>query len=99
MLFAPAVSRSGPQKILSRREVEVLLKLVQGCSVSDIARALGLNIRMVNTHKTGLMQKFHLESSADVIRFAMNNGPVQAAAGKCGTGAAEAPSRVVIEPA
>jgi DNA-binding NarL/FixJ family response regulator len=76
MFFSPAISRRDPHEILSRREAEVLLKLAQGCSVSDIARALGLNIRTVSTHKTRLMQKLQLNSSADVIRFAMKNGLV-----------------------
>ncbi|WP_199545344.1 response regulator transcription factor [Paraburkholderia kururiensis] len=74
MFFASALCGSDPREMLSRREFEVLQQLAQGHSLSDISRTLNLSIKTVSTHKTRLMQKLQLKSSADMIRFAIKRG-------------------------
>jgi len=61
---------------LSSRERQVLVALVQGRSVIDIAAALGLAANTVSTYKARLMDKLGQESLSDLVRFAMSNGLV-----------------------
>jgi len=61
---------------LSARERQVLVALVQGRSLIDIAAALGLAANTVSTYKARLMDKLGQESLSDLVRFAMTNGLV-----------------------
>lgn len=62
-----------PQRVLSDREFQVLQKLSTGLTVAEIANELCLSPKTVSTHKTRLMQKLHLKTSADLIRYALNH--------------------------
>lgn len=53
---------------LSDREVEVLALVVQGLTAKEIARALGLSPRTVETHRANLAAKLETESLAQLIR-------------------------------
>lgn len=53
---------------LSEREVEVLAQVVQGLTAKEIARALGLSPRTVETHRAHLAAKLETESLAQLIR-------------------------------
>ena len=59
----------GHPSALTERETEVLRRLAAGESNSDIARALALSEKTVSTHKTNLMAKLKLRSTADIVRF------------------------------
>ena len=59
----------GHPSSLTEREAEVLRRLAAGESNSDIARALALSEKTVSTHKTNLMAKLKLRSTADIVRF------------------------------
>jgi len=61
---------------LSARERQVLLALVQGKSVMEIAAALGLAANTVSTYKGRLMEKLGQASLSDLIRYALRNGLV-----------------------
>jgi len=60
--------------ILSDRELEVLILLTDGHSVSDIAEHLMLSIKTVSTYRTRLLQKLHMTSNAELIRYALIEG-------------------------
>ena len=60
--------------ILSDRELEVLILLTDGHSVSDIAEHLMLSIKTVSTYRTRLLQKLHMTSNAELIRYAITEG-------------------------
>ena len=59
---------------LSEREFEVFRQLVAGLTVTDIAGRLSLSVKTVSTHKANLMQKLGLQSTADLIRYAIKHG-------------------------
>lgn len=59
---------------LSDRELEVFRLLVAGKGVNDIAEQLCISNKTVSTHKTRLMEKLNLESTADLVRYAMQHG-------------------------
>ncbi len=65
---------------LSDREFQVFRMLAEGKSVSDIAERLHLSAKTVSTHKANIMQKMHMETTGDLIRYALAHGLVEQAA-------------------
>lgn len=63
-----------PLETLTKREHQVLEGVIQGYTNAEIAEQLGLGKRTVETHRAHMMRKLNLESSADVIRFALRRG-------------------------
>lgn len=53
---------------LSEREREVLVQVVAGLTNKEIARALGLSPRTVETHRANLSNKLQVGSPAQLIR-------------------------------
>lgn len=66
-------AEDSPYRILSDREIQVLRFLAVGMNGCEIARQLRLSDKTVSTHKTRLMQKLHIDNSADLIRYAMRH--------------------------
>ena len=56
---------------LSTRELEVLKALAEGTSLSDCATQLGIKTSTVSTYRSRLMEKLALESTSDLIRYAI----------------------------
>ncbi|MDP3251825.1 MAG: response regulator transcription factor [Hydrogenophaga sp.] len=59
--------------VLSNRELEVMQRIVAGERMSDIAEALHLSIKTVSTHKTRILEKLQLDSTAALIRFGLEH--------------------------
>jgi DNA-binding NarL/FixJ family response regulator len=59
---------------LSPREAEVLRLFAHGQSLKDMAGALGISPRTLETYKSRAMSKLNLSSRADVMRFALHCG-------------------------
>ena len=59
------------ERELTSRQREVLRLLAQGKRMKEIAAELDLSIRTVEDHKSHLMQVLGLETTADLIRFAI----------------------------
>lgn len=58
---------------LSNRELEVLRRIVAGQRSTDIANALHLSVKTISTHKTRIMEKLQLTSTAALIRYGMEH--------------------------
>lgn len=58
---------------LSEREMEVLLRLAKGESVSSIADDLSLSIKTISTYRSRLLEKLGLASTADIVRYAIDH--------------------------
>ncbi len=58
---------------LSDRELEVMLLIAAGNSMTDVADALHLSIKTVSTYKSRILGKMDLKSTADIIRYAIKN--------------------------
>lgn len=58
---------------LSNRELEVLRRIVAGQRSTDIANALHLSVKTISTHKTRIMEKLQLTSTAALIRYSMEH--------------------------
>ena len=66
-----------PHEGLSAREFEVFHLLVAGVSVTDAAARLNLSVKTISTHKSNLMHKMELQSTAELVRYAMTHGLVE----------------------
>lgn len=56
---------------LTPRQREVLRRIAQGERLKEIAFALGISVRTVEDHKYQLMRALGVESTADLVRFAI----------------------------
>lgn len=63
-------------EMLSDREYQVLVLLGQGKKVSEIAENICISIHTVNSYRRRLMEKLGLHSTADCIRYAIQNNLV-----------------------
>jgi DNA-binding NarL/FixJ family response regulator len=61
---------------LSNREYQILCLIGAGKSVKEIAGQTSLSPKTVSTYRTRLMEKLKLRTTADVIRYAVENGLV-----------------------
>jgi DNA-binding NarL/FixJ family response regulator len=62
-----------PHKTLSDREFEVFCLIVAGTSMTDIADSLHLSVKTVSTHKTRILQKMNMGSTAELVRYAVEH--------------------------
>lgn len=63
---------------LSQREIQVLQMLTDGRQTSEIAGILNLSVKTVSTHKTRLYQKLHINSVAELVRYAVEQKIISA---------------------
>jgi two-component system, NarL family, response regulator NreC len=63
-----------PYETLTTREREVLQLAAEGRTNSDIAAALYISPRTVETHRANVMRKLGLQNQADLIRYALQRG-------------------------
>ncbi|OGA61925.1 MAG: DNA-binding response regulator [Betaproteobacteria bacterium RIFCSPLOWO2_12_FULL_65_14] len=62
-----------PHETLSDREFQVLRLLVEGLGPTEIAERLHLSVKTVSTHKTRILDKLGLGSTAELVRYALEN--------------------------
>ncbi len=67
-----------PRAALTAREFEVMLKIVAGESTSSIAAQLHRSPKTISTHRTRLYAKLHIRSTAQLTRYAMEEGLIDA---------------------
>lgn len=58
---------------LSQREFELLRVFGAGMGLKDCAEALNISTSTASTYRSRLMEKLHLKSTAEIIRFALEN--------------------------
>ncbi|MFA7279959.1 MAG: response regulator transcription factor [Sterolibacterium sp.] len=61
---------------LTNREFQILKLLANGMGVNQIAAMLSISNKTVSTHKARLMEKMAMKTSAELVRYALNNGLV-----------------------
>jgi DNA-binding NarL/FixJ family response regulator len=66
-----------PGDSLSTRECQVMFLLASGESVSSIAENLSLSVKTVSTYRARILEKLHLETTVDVVRYALKHGLVE----------------------
>ena len=63
-----------PLERLSSRERQVLQMLAEGQSVANIARALALSPKTVETYRARMMEKLEIHDFATLVKFALQQG-------------------------
>jgi two-component system response regulator NreC len=76
-MAAEPAQPAGPPDDLSEREVEVLRMIALGHTNAEIAEALYLSIRTVESHRAHIQQKLRRSSRADLVRYALDHGLVE----------------------
>jgi DNA-binding NarL/FixJ family response regulator len=72
-LLAASTGEGPLHSRLSDREFEVFKLLAGGASPTEIARRLHLSVKTVSTHKTRIQEKLGLSSTAELVRYALEN--------------------------
>lgn len=65
---------ASPFDVLSPRELEVAMLLVQGLRQEEIARRLSLSAKTINTHKSRLFEKLEIRDNIALARLAGQYG-------------------------
>lgn len=65
-----------PHTLLSDREYQIFMLLLQGGGISEIAEALNLSVKTVSTHKTHIMQKMAVDNMAALVKYGIRHGLV-----------------------
>jgi two-component system invasion response regulator UvrY len=66
-----------PHETLSNRELEVMIHLAAGKSVSEIAALLSLSDKTISTYRARLLEKMGLKTNAELIHYAIQNKLVE----------------------
>ena len=62
---------------LTGREQTILLELAQGKSNKEVALALDISVRTVETHRKNIKRKLGISSTAGLTRYALEHGVLQ----------------------
>jgi DNA-binding NarL/FixJ family response regulator len=66
-----------PDDNLTVREKQVLKLVAEGASNKEIAEKLSISVRTVDHHRASLIEKLHLKSTAELIRYAISKSYIE----------------------
>ncbi|GIZ52830.1 response regulator [Noviherbaspirillum aridicola] len=66
-------AEQAPHESLSPREREIFQLIVGGMSTGEIAARLHLSAKTVSTHKKNILEKMQLDSTAELVRYAVQH--------------------------
>src|SRR5262245_6657704 len=69
--FASGTNQANPTDKLSDRELEILELIGKGRDVREIAKALHISAKTVETHRAHIKEKLNLKNARQVTRFAV----------------------------
>jgi DNA-binding NarL/FixJ family response regulator len=72
----PAAAVREPR--LTPREREILQLLAEGKTTKQVALALSISVKTVETHRSNLMRSLGLDSISDLVRYAVRNRIIEA---------------------
>lgn len=67
------MSDAPPHTLLSDREYQVFMMLVQGQGLTEIAADLNLSVKTVSTHKTRIQEKMNADNLSVLIKYAIKH--------------------------
>ena len=62
---------------LSKRELQVFLRLAAGEVVGNVAVHMSLSVKTVSTYRTRILEKLNLTSNSELTYYALKNGLIQ----------------------
>jgi DNA-binding NarL/FixJ family response regulator len=66
--------KRSPRRALSSREREILQRIADGQTTKEIASALGVSAKTIETHRRRMMEKLALHSVAELTKYAVREG-------------------------
>jgi DNA-binding NarL/FixJ family response regulator len=63
-----------PRDPLTSREREVVQRIAEGQTTKEIAAALGLGVKTVESHRINLMRKLDIHETTTLVRYAIRRG-------------------------
>ena len=63
---------------LTRREREIVQLLAEGKTTKEVAQYFGISVKTVETHRAALMGKLRVHNVAQLVRYAIRNGIIEA---------------------
>ncbi len=73
LAFTIGTKSSSPQS-LSPREYQVMLLIVSGKTLSEIALEMSLSVKTVSTYKTRILEKLNMKNSNELMLYAIKQG-------------------------
>jgi DNA-binding NarL/FixJ family response regulator len=61
-------------RVLTSRQRQVLALIAEGCIAKEVAGRLGISVRTAEFHRVSIMQKLGLHTTAQLTRYALENG-------------------------
>ena len=77
LIFRKALAKQSHAELTSR-ELEIVRLIADGCSNKQIAAQLSISTRTAETHRAAIMRKLEASSTADVVRYAIRSGVIEA---------------------
>ncbi|GBE12233.1 oxygen regulatory protein NreC [bacterium BMS3Abin13] len=74
VIAGSAVGEKNAGGLVTRREKEVLKMIAAGMTNRQVAAALNISVKTVETHRTRIMRKLDLHNTASLVRYALRNG-------------------------
>lgn len=56
---------------LTRREIEVLTLIAEGCKGTDVSTKLGISQATVQNHRSSIREKLNIKSQNEYIKYAL----------------------------
>ncbi len=66
-----------PFRVLTKREMEVLVHLADGLPNREIGKLLHISTRTVDTHRSNIMKKLDVGTNAELVKMAIANGVIK----------------------
>ena len=63
----------GRSDVLTAREKEVVQLVAEGHCTKDVAQKLALSLKTAETHRSNILRKLHVHSTAELILYAVRN--------------------------
>lgn len=63
--------------VLTRRQVEVLSLIADGCTEADVALLLGISPNTVKTHMSGIFHRLKVHTQWHAVAVAMRTGELR----------------------
>lgn len=70
------MDHTADRKALSPREMQIMMKIVKGKSLTEIGVQMCLSVKTIGTYRTRILEKLGIASNAELVQYAMRNGLV-----------------------
>jgi DNA-binding NarL/FixJ family response regulator len=77
-IYKNTLEKNSRQPVLTKREKEIAKLIAEGLTSAQIAKQLFISVDTVDTHRKNLYAKLNITNTAMLIRYALDNGLVDA---------------------